>query len=544
MSSPVVNGPLPKQPPEDKTTMWAGRGSTYLRYALLALVILLFAAVRYRLRDMPLERDEGEYAYAGQLLLQGVPPYQLAYNMKLPGTYVAYAAIMAIFGETDAGIHIGVLIVNAITTLLMFFLARRFFGRTASLIAAASYALLSTSPTVLGLEGHATHFVVLFGIAGLLLLLNGLEKENAWWLFGAGCLLGVAFLMKQPGISFPIFGAAYLLKREWKRLPSSSSVSRIAAYTLGAVLPFGITCLVLYRTGVFHKFWFWTFSYARVYAANVDLRHGLENLYANAIGVVRPAAVLWIIALVGLTSPLWNSPAKRFTNFLYGLLLFSFLAVCPGLYFRPHYFIVLLPVVSLLVASAVSSATNRLAILKGGRLLAGVPIVVFVLAFLGTILVQREPLFVMDPISACRWIYPKEPFVELVGVAKYIQSQTSTDQHFEVLGADPQTYFYAQRRSVSGYMYIYPLTEDQPYAEVMQRELISNVVAARPEFIVWVYDWDVAPGPRQLILAWMARYLQTNYSAVNVIMQPDSGGGDPSLSRHRTPMIAVFRRRA
>lgn len=37
----------------------------------------------------PLERDEGEYAYAGQLMLQGIPPYQLAYNMKLPGTYAA-----------------------------------------------------------------------------------------------------------------------------------------------------------------------------------------------------------------------------------------------------------------------------------------------------------------------------------------------------------------------------------------------------------------------------------------------------------------------
>ncbi len=66
----------------------------------LLLAMLLFAAIRWRLRDMPLERDEGEYAYAGQLMLQGIPPYQVAYNMKLPGTYVAYAVIMKIFGQT------------------------------------------------------------------------------------------------------------------------------------------------------------------------------------------------------------------------------------------------------------------------------------------------------------------------------------------------------------------------------------------------------------------------------------------------------------
>ena len=73
---------------------------------LVVLVVLLFAGfIRVRLLEMPLERDEGEYAYAGQLILQGYPPYELAYNMKLPGTYFAYAAGMAIFGQTIAGVH-------------------------------------------------------------------------------------------------------------------------------------------------------------------------------------------------------------------------------------------------------------------------------------------------------------------------------------------------------------------------------------------------------------------------------------------------------
>ncbi len=69
---------------------------------MVLLVVLLAAFIRYRLLDMPLERDEGEYAYAGQLILQGIPPYELAYNMKLPGTYYAYALGMAVFGQTTA----------------------------------------------------------------------------------------------------------------------------------------------------------------------------------------------------------------------------------------------------------------------------------------------------------------------------------------------------------------------------------------------------------------------------------------------------------
>ena len=68
-------------------------------YLLLLFVLVFNFAIRWHLRDMPLERDEGEYAYAGQLILQGVPPYELAYNMKFPGVYFAYAALMAVFGQ-------------------------------------------------------------------------------------------------------------------------------------------------------------------------------------------------------------------------------------------------------------------------------------------------------------------------------------------------------------------------------------------------------------------------------------------------------------
>src|SRR5712672_555692 len=129
----------------------------YRAWLLVALTILLVAAVRVRLRDMPLERDEGEYAYAGQLILQGVPPYKEAYNMKLPGTYAAYAVIMAVFGQTPAGIHVGLALVNAASIVLMFFLGRKLLDDITGIAAAISYGLLSLSPSVLGLAGHATH---------------------------------------------------------------------------------------------------------------------------------------------------------------------------------------------------------------------------------------------------------------------------------------------------------------------------------------------------------------------------------------------------
>src|SRR5438067_13335877 len=90
-------------------------------WGILAVIVFgVVITIRTRLLGIPLERDEGEYAYAGQLILQGVPPYTLAYNMKFPGTFAAYAAIMSIFGQTIAGIHLGLLLVNTATIILIF----------------------------------------------------------------------------------------------------------------------------------------------------------------------------------------------------------------------------------------------------------------------------------------------------------------------------------------------------------------------------------------------------------------------------------------
>lgn len=129
-------------------------------WLVAAGVFGLVIAIRIRLLGVPLERDEGEYAYAGQLILQGVPPYTLAYNMKFPGTYAAYAAIMSIFGQTITGIHLGLLLVNAATIILVFLLGRQLVNSVVGLTAGMSYAVLSVSPSVLGFAGHATHFCV------------------------------------------------------------------------------------------------------------------------------------------------------------------------------------------------------------------------------------------------------------------------------------------------------------------------------------------------------------------------------------------------
>ena len=49
--------------------------TSLLPWLTLLGIVLFTAFLRYNIINVPFERDEGEYAYGGQLLLQGVATY-------------------------------------------------------------------------------------------------------------------------------------------------------------------------------------------------------------------------------------------------------------------------------------------------------------------------------------------------------------------------------------------------------------------------------------------------------------------------------------
>jgi hypothetical protein len=525
-----------------------------IAHALFALILTLNCALRFHLRNIPLERDEGEYAYAGQLMLQGIPPYKLAYNMKLPGTYVAYALILALFGQTPAGIHLGVLLVNSATVFMVFLLSLRLAGLTAALVAGASYALLSVSPSVLGLYGHATHFVALMAITGLVLLLRGLDEHRRWLFLGSGICLGLGFVMKQPGFLFVIFGALYLLRVELRRgVEWRLVIERLGLLLTGSALPFALTCLWLWRVGVFKTFWFWTFSYASQYVSNWGLSDGAHLLMSVFPNIMGPGIWIWLIAAVGAIAVVWDQSTRPHAPFVLGLLIFSFLAVCPGLLFREHYFILMLPAVALLAGIAVTTGIRTLSRRSESRLWRYAPVLVFVLALGWCFYAQRDLLLEKNLTATSRKIYGGNPFPEAIPVADYIRRHTAENGTIVVLGSEPEIYFYAHRHSATGYIYTYGLMEEQRYALQMQQQMISEIESARPESLVWVNvnaSWLPHEHSEGLILSWAQKYVHDYYEMTGVaeihMSQTDYRWGEDAKSYEprSNSVVFVFKRRA
>jgi len=536
----------------------------------LLLVIIGTTVIRGRLLSVPLERDEGEYAYIGQQLLKGVPPYISGYSMKLPGIYAVYAGIMAVFGETITGIHMGLAVFNAATIILIFLLTKRMFGGLAGVAAGSSYAILSLLAPVQGIFANSEHFLILFALAGVVLLssvgkhikatskniichcergevLSFLSEKprlprrcaprndiirgglNQAIVFIAGLFLGFAFIIKQHGIFFSIFGAAYLLYRDFSHRPVRWKTVLIDQFIFiaGAIIPFAFICLFYSYIGEFGNFWFWTFTYAREYTGKIPITAAWELLRPTISPIIAYSFSIWILALAGLFRIIFQKADRMHLPFVIGFLIFSFLTVCPGFYFRGHYFILIFPAVTVLSGAGFS----WLAGLLPGR----IPIISrrLVIVTAGLIIIgfslfqQRLYLFSLSPYDISHLFYGGCPFPESVEAARFIRDNGEPNDTIAVVGSEPQIYFYLGRRSATRYIYTYFLMWERRYGAGMQREMIGEIESAKPKWIVFVgsqTSWTQMEDSITDIFTWFRQYVDNNYDIAGIIeVHPHKG---------------------
>ena len=520
-------------------------------WLLFGATLVAVTWARIRLLGLPLERDEGEYAYTGQLLLQGIPPYKLAYSMKFPGTAASYALLMSIFGDTTTGIHLGLIVINLVTVGLIFFLGRYLLSELAGLAAAAAYGVISLMPYVLAQAAHATHFVVLPAIAGTSVLLRALDRQSRILILASGCLFGLALLMKQPGLFFVLFGVVYLFSHDRsEHVKLRQSALRSLIFLLGVTVPLLVTCLLLWNVGVFEQFWFWTIKYAGQYGSQVSIADGLRifaNNLPNALGTAWP---IWGIAASGLVMCMVNRTLRTRAVFLTTFAFFSILAVCPGFYFRPHYFILVLPAVSLLAGVAVAAALDTIRV--GAQNFRFAVLLLFGFALAWPMWAEADFFFERPLAEANRMVNGTNPFLESIKIGEYIRAQSSVSDTIAVLGSEPQIYFYSRRHSATGYIYTYGLMEPQPYAHQMQQEMMREIETAHPKFLVMVVvnkSWLAGRDSDQSILRWADAYCDANYEEVGLINISDRGtdyylSGRPPNVTPTADHILIYRRKA
>jgi hypothetical protein len=485
----------------------------WVPYLILAVIILLFSFIRIRLASFPLERDEGEYAYLGQLILNGIPPYQLAYNLKFPGIYAVYALIMAIFGQTAEGIRYGMLLFNTGSLFFIFFIMKRLFSSLSALAATAVASILFSSPNLLGQAAHATHFVTFFMLVGVWLLLEAIDKRRWLVFFLSGVMMGLSLLMKQSAIFFSFFGSMFLVACLWLRKEKrwAGLLVPLIPYGLGVAIPLLLTLLIMYLCGVFDKFWFWTFIYPKVYSDRVPISLTWTSFIINFKPILYSYPAVWILSTLGVISLFLYRGKMSERLFLGLLLIFSFLSTIPGIYFRPHYFIPTAPAVGMLAGFFLEFLDQRIG--HAFRPLRWALSLTTTVLVINILIGNKTFYFQGDPDQLCHILYSDNNFTEAVPVAKFLQANSGADDRIFVFGSEPEIYFYAKRKSATSYIYMYDLAFSHPYKQRMQKDLINEVEKSKPKFIVTVsspLSWLDQPGELDDLFAWLNAYTRQN----------------------------------
>jgi hypothetical protein len=163
--------------------------------------------------------DEQFYLLAGDRLLHGALPYVDIWDRKPIGLFLIYALASRIFANPVIGYQMLASLSVALTSWILFTIARRFTGFAAALGAAAAYPAWLL--VFAGVGGQSPIFYNLPMVAGAAMILTIIARPDDRHISRRGCaimlLCGIALQIKYSAIFDGMFFGLTLLWAGWKR---------------------------------------------------------------------------------------------------------------------------------------------------------------------------------------------------------------------------------------------------------------------------------------------------------------------------------------
>ncbi len=455
--------------------------------AVIVLAALVFVAIRAPMISMPLERDEGEYAYIAQRLLEGRVPYEDAFDQKPPGVFAAYALAFIVFGQSIEGIHLNLYLWTAACGVFLFLISRRLAGELAAAFTVLAFAITTADTKLLATAANTEHFMLLPMVASVWLLLRALEDDRAKWWFLAGALAGGACWFKQVAVTNALFVAAYGAGALLLRTPRPSwrvPVRALALLLAGAIVVSIPVVMSFVLVGAWEPFIDSVLFHNLVYVREIPLPIALQILRGAIIYQAPSFFVFWLLAATGLL--LIPRIGWSGWTLLVGWHVANFVGVSLGLHFRQHYFIQILPSMCVLVGVAAAFIASRL-LARPSPVVGWVGVVILSISLIAPpVYGSRKAIFAEDMERRARQIYGINPFPESIRIAKHIERGSEPGESIYIIGSEPQIFFYAHRPSATRYIFFYPLTAKYPDVRERQEQVIREVEESEPRYIVWV----------------------------------------------------------
>ena len=215
----------------------AGELSKRAAWQLLGVVAVAGLLLRLRYATtMPLTNDEGNYLYDAASLLRGVLAGGDGY-VKAPLVILWMSLWQLLLGPTLLAGRVASIFAGLLTLLPVYSIGSSLAGRRAGVLAAAAWGLLG-APVVFTIYAHTQPVAVLFGTAGIALLLLALKRPEGYRLFLlAGALLGLGVASRKSVLALGLIPLMLVLLTRGR---FSVRLGRLAAIGLGFLLIIGL----------------------------------------------------------------------------------------------------------------------------------------------------------------------------------------------------------------------------------------------------------------------------------------------------------------
>jgi hypothetical protein len=461
-----------------------------LLLTIFGYCVALFAAIGSL--SWPLGRDQGIFAWVGEVILGGGLPYRDAWDIKGPLSYYCYALGLAAFGHNDIAIRILDLTIMA---------AGCWFLR--------ELVLRLTKPSAFGANSAVIFFLLAYYGGGFW----NSAQPDAWG--GVLVLVVVALLCRSERLSLRSMAAiggliafATLLKPTFMAF---IALPVMAVLAFPARRPDAVRSLLACGTG------FLCIALASFLALSVGgnlddlidvnrflaLSHaglGKRHIFAESVSLGIPLAKLGLLiplllAPVGILSLRLRGMRPQSMVVAMWLILAIALVIIQGKYWLYHW----IPAV---IAAAVTTGlsldylTNRFAGRPAIEYRGAAITLILFMAVIAPVAVRalfhcytwpsyalglqnKESYWAQFTTPDGRWKYS-----DIAKISEFVASNSAPSDKVLIWGWDPLVYILAHRRTPTRFGFSYPLTIPGPLRDEYRSRFLRDIGAAPPTYII------------------------------------------------------------
>ncbi len=496
--------------------------STGITALLLATILILTFLMRLPFHDVPLIRDEGEYAYIGQRMLDGDIPYRDIFIHKPPMAFYIYLVALPIFGQTGTSIHLFATLYIMAAILALYWMTRSIYDQKTALVSSVVFSIITFCHNGLIHQASTEIFMLFPMIIGFHALVYGINKKKLFYIYLSGLLCGVAFMTKQTGLYYLIFAlfaiTVFQLRRKQDR-KLAPLIRNFICLLAGFLTLIGAILLHLGLNGALKDFFDQVFVFNYHY---VTLRYNpgfVKTITRTLTKIFRGDQFLWLTGIVtfGYFLIRDRTPANL-SLAVWFILLFA--GACSGGGFYGHYFLPVIPAISIAAGYGLTKLVSECATSDNKLIDTGIALVVIALCII-PVFVSVAPYFKISPEKLSRNMVGMNPFLEAKVVARYISESTTEKDSIFVIGSEPEIYFLSNRRSASKYIFFYSLTTPYPGVLKDQKKVVAEIRRNQPKYVVLVQiptSFAISPSSELYVFKALKRLIASDYILDGVVV--------------------------